>query len=609
MFLILLSAFATAQTAPPVDAAVFRPSIDSRSMVWTDDATMYDVGDSSARVGVHYFNGTIAAVDEDGTELQGIDNALAFDLAGALYFDVLRVGVHVPVYGMVTSDVWQGGMGIGDVSLDGKLVVLDPVDTGVGLGFSAKLGIPNATFGNLPVGNDGLSWSAGAIVDVRQGPLQVSANLGTIGLPKVEVANLELDDAFYGRLGAGYATGDRAGLSAEGGIQVGYKGGFANGPGTPAEALLGGWFRPTDGIVLRGAAGTGLTRGIGSPAIRALISVSFEPAPFVDTDMDGIIDAEDACLAEAEDFDGFKDADGCPEDDNDSDGISDRDDSCALEPEDYDDIEDDDGCPDAATWMTVTAALGEQRPIADARITLARGDEVVELTHGQRAIVQPGEWTLQVGGDKLATAVEELTIQPNVPIEREVVLTAAEGYRLVTVRITDRENVPIDAQWTLTNDLLSYEAKAGLSVVPLPLGSHPVSITAFGYTDGSATIEVTQDGEGPALSVVLRPAWGSVNLLLVDPDGNPIEGTWFYRDEPDLPPIPIPKDGLPNFMQEGDHIVLVKSAGFKDAFVPIRVLREDMTMVEWTMEPGEGAVLPDGSEQEKERDPAPPQAP
>ena len=50
---------------------------------------------------------------------------------------------------------------------------------------------------------------------------------------------------------------------------------------------------------------------------------------------------------EPEDFDGFQDADGCPEDqDTDGDGILDSLDRCPREPEDKDGVEDEDGCPD-----------------------------------------------------------------------------------------------------------------------------------------------------------------------------------------------------------------------------------------------------------------------
>src|SRR5690554_2412391 len=65
-----------------------------------------------------------------------------------------------------------------------------------------------------------------------------------------------------------------------------------------------------------------------------------------DTDADGIVDALDQCPLKPEDYDGFEDEDGCPDDDNDGDGILDVDDACPNEPEDFDGFRDDDGCPD-----------------------------------------------------------------------------------------------------------------------------------------------------------------------------------------------------------------------------------------------------------------------
>ncbi len=68
--------------------------------------------------------------------------------------------------------------------------------------------------------------------------------------------------------------------------------------------------------------------------------------PDVDNDEDGIADASDGCPDEAEDRDGYADEDGCPDPDNDGDGIVDGSDACPDEPEDIDGYRDDDGCPD-----------------------------------------------------------------------------------------------------------------------------------------------------------------------------------------------------------------------------------------------------------------------
>jgi outer membrane protein OmpA-like peptidoglycan-associated protein len=65
-----------------------------------------------------------------------------------------------------------------------------------------------------------------------------------------------------------------------------------------------------------------------------------------DMDRDGIPDRLDACPRDPEDFDGFEDTDGCPDEDNDQDGIPDTVDACPDSPEDRDGFQDTDGCPD-----------------------------------------------------------------------------------------------------------------------------------------------------------------------------------------------------------------------------------------------------------------------
>lgn len=65
-----------------------------------------------------------------------------------------------------------------------------------------------------------------------------------------------------------------------------------------------------------------------------------------DSDGDGLSDQEDGCPNDAEDMDGFEDEDGCPDTDNDADSIPDVSDECPLSPEDIDEFEDDNGCPD-----------------------------------------------------------------------------------------------------------------------------------------------------------------------------------------------------------------------------------------------------------------------
>jgi hypothetical protein len=101
------------------------------------------------------------------------------------------------------------------------------------------------------------------------------------------------------------------------------------------------------GVITTLAVGRGLVAGIGAPSYRIAAAVGWRStgeAP--DWDLDGFADEFDECPQEAEDFDGTRDNDGCPDPDNDRDGILDTVDECPDQPEDKDAVDDEDGCPD-----------------------------------------------------------------------------------------------------------------------------------------------------------------------------------------------------------------------------------------------------------------------
>ncbi len=92
-------------------------------------------------------------------------------------------------------------------------------------------------------------------------------------------------------------------------------------------------------------AGVRYTAGFEAADQRAFLGFIFEPS-IGDRDGDGIKDDVDKCPDDPEDFDGFQDADGCPDPDNDNDGILDVNDRCPNVPEDRDGDQDEDGCPE-----------------------------------------------------------------------------------------------------------------------------------------------------------------------------------------------------------------------------------------------------------------------
>jgi hypothetical protein len=119
---------------------------------------------------------------------------------------------------------------------------------------------------------------------------------------------------------------------------------FGNQSSTMCEWRIGGRYTIAD-TQITVAGGTGLVSGIGVPAGRFLVGVSFAPRVH-DRDGDGITDDHDACVTLPEDFDDHEDEDGCPEPDNDGDLVPDLDDRCPNEAADFDLDADEDGCND-----------------------------------------------------------------------------------------------------------------------------------------------------------------------------------------------------------------------------------------------------------------------
>lgn len=117
---------------------------------------------------------------------------------------------------------------------------------------------------------------------------------------------------------------------------------------TPVEIVGGFKIFPVEDFLIQAGAGMGLVEGYGTPDYRVFFGIGFSPAPnrVLDADGDGILDEDDECPNDPEDFDGFEDEDGCPDFDNDGDGILDVDDACPNVAEDFDGDEDEDGCPE-----------------------------------------------------------------------------------------------------------------------------------------------------------------------------------------------------------------------------------------------------------------------
>ncbi len=307
-------------------------------------------------------------------------------------------------YGTSTRDALsRGTLGDARLGLDVSLFSLFGFERPLGLelALDATLWLPTGDAASL-TGEGSPRAQPTMALSSHLGPLQAAATVGWHFRPVKVAYNVRRDDEV--RLGAMVSSGlPLLGGRVSGALQAALPTadtvrpfdpdtgttGAARAATAVVEALLGLELRSERGFRLELGAGRGLTDAAGSPSARAWLGLGYStPAePPVassgsgpDRDSDGVPDATDDCPYEAEDADGERDADGCPEGppagftplpgraagpmtagapprlaplpplrpltDADADGRTDDVDACPDIPEDVDGFADADGCPE-----------------------------------------------------------------------------------------------------------------------------------------------------------------------------------------------------------------------------------------------------------------------
>jgi OmpA-OmpF porin, OOP family len=294
-------------------------------------------------------------------------NALTLDLLFSIGLgNFVELGAHLPIHAYWEGDTTSfggraiaAGAGVGDLRLGPKFLFFRRGTRT--LHGSIGLQVPVS----FPSGNaSALRGSGGFVLDPRLlfglggWRWELYFNTGYRWRSNDDAANLYgYGEITYG-IGAVFTLPvwhDRIDLMAE------LLGGFNHaGVGSalvrsPLETLFGVDIHPHPIVSVYAGGGVGLTNGLGTPDGRFLVGVRVahrlqSRRDFVDSDHDGVPDGEDRCPRQAEDRDGYRDDDGCPDEDNDRDGIPDEDDECPDQPEEPGG--DRDGCPEK-TYVTV----------------------------------------------------------------------------------------------------------------------------------------------------------------------------------------------------------------------------------------------------------------
>ncbi|MCB9557831.1 MAG: OmpA family protein [Deltaproteobacteria bacterium] len=350
-----------------------------------------------------YMRNPLKAELLDDVDRAVVNNQVGLEIAGALsLWNRLMFGVAIPVSISQTcveaaSDVCRGrdvshldaqnfeGGGFGDIRLTvrGTIIQRRQADRGFGLGAGVRVSLPTADAtafvgeaNRKDIKDPSSSKTFNPTVtpyvaaDYVIGQLRFGGNVGYLLRRDRKFANITIADQLLYGAAAGYRIRPwiEALAEVDGRLTVSDAGG-----NSPHEARVAARFYKGDFRFDIGA-GTGITGNYGAPDLRVFGGVAYAKGFVLDTDGDGVPDSDDKCPEQAEDKDGFQDADGCPDLDNDGDGIPDSLDKCPLqaavtadgcpsadndhdgvpddrdkcpgEPEDRDGFQDEDGCPD-----------------------------------------------------------------------------------------------------------------------------------------------------------------------------------------------------------------------------------------------------------------------
>jgi OmpA-OmpF porin, OOP family len=245
-----------------------------------------------------------------------------------------------------TTFASPSGASLGDLRLGARLRFVGEPDSAVQLGVTGYLWLPTGDQDSF-AGDGKVRGLPGLVLNGEIGNFIYAANAGFVLRAERQFAATKLGSQVAYAVGVGLLAVDKKlqiGPEAYGTTTL--ENAFERDT-TNLEAILGLKYQAGP-MVLGAGAGPGITRGLGTPTLRAVASIAYAPrAPKVvednDPDHDGILTANDACPLEAGVKSENQFENGCP--DRDKDGIFDKKDACIDEPGVPDEDPKKNGCP------------------------------------------------------------------------------------------------------------------------------------------------------------------------------------------------------------------------------------------------------------------------
>ena len=375
-----------------MNVQIFRPSPHPGDMMIVEGSTLPEAHVWTTSLAVSYGKNPLVVRDSEI-----IQDRMTLDLmASYSLFQWVDIGLALPL-NLVNAGSFSGtndkgqvcsncfglqefeSFSLGDLRVAPKVRLLHrgEDDQGFGLAIDTIFALP--TGDSLGFASDGFSVQPSLIVDYKWKALHIAVNVG--GRFRAEAQNIPTNDASSDASGDGkpkwvinpetnepytlgqeitYGAGlsyrilgeDQAGVTVRGvnfdmmvelhGATTGFEANTSN-----LEGLIAGRVSlPDIGLSATLGGGSGWLPGYGNMKYRLFVGLGFSMPHKRDYDEDGILDEDDKCQEQAEDFDDFEDTDGCPDEDNDGDKVPDTVDRCPNDAEDFDKFEDEDGCPE-----------------------------------------------------------------------------------------------------------------------------------------------------------------------------------------------------------------------------------------------------------------------
>ncbi len=246
-----------------------------------------------------------------------------------LPFALISTGDSPAVDGL--SFASPSGAALGDLRLGARLRLLGDTGGPAELSLAGSLWLPTGSEDAF-AGDGGVRGLPSLVFAGMAGNFVYGARAGVALRPERQFAATKLGTQVTFGAAAGVLVADRK-------VQVGPEvygttttSDLFERDTTNLEAIVGAKYLADDWQV-GAAVGPGITRGLGTPTLRAVVAVTWTPsvekrqeAAPGDKDGDGIFDQDDACVDEPGIASSRAERNGCP--DRDNDGVFDKDDAC-----------------------------------------------------------------------------------------------------------------------------------------------------------------------------------------------------------------------------------------------------------------------------------------